>query len=158
MKHSIQKNNLYQPQNQSYPDTILVFFYIVLIASIDLVSKYSITQVLTQITTPSLTPEYFFNLQLTQNHGFVGGFLASSEYAMFYTTIIPTLAILWIAYLVIKTKEHILSHYGAIMILGGAFGNLIDRLYNGFITDFIVIPILSRITTIINLADTIISL
>ena len=80
----------------------------------------------------------FFNLVLVFNKGAAFSFLASAPgwQTPFFATI-AILAILIVGYLIYKDPTKTLFCTGLALILGGAFGNLWDRLEFGHVVDFL---------------------
>ena len=82
----------------------------------------------------------FFNLVFVKNRGMAFGILSQSRSGFFYyfliaTTIIAISVILFFSYWA-KRKEKWLT-IGLSLILGGAIGNLIDRVRLGYVIDFL---------------------
>ena len=67
--------------------------------------------------------------------------------------LITFLVILYIIYEMKNNKNNKLSLFSCILILSGAFGNLIDRLFRGYVIDFISFTLLKKEMAIFNLAD-----
>ena len=73
-------------------------------------------------------------LRGTRNTGMAFGMLAGSRWLLI------ALSLLCCAGLVLHLRRHALNRlcqYGAGLILGGALGNLLDRLFLGYVIDFI---------------------
>ena len=81
-----------------------------------------------------------FNLTYIENTGAAFGFLSSVSFP-FKTTILAlaaTIALLFIAfYMVTLPSSQWIARTGLSCILGGAMGNLIDRITTGAVVDFI---------------------
>ena len=75
-------------------------------------------------------------------------------------TILLTILIIYYLYGSLIKKENKIKSFSLILILGGAFGNLFDRLIHGKVVDFINIGITDTIrwNYIFNLADTFITI
>ena len=97
---------------------------------LDLVSKYYADTLIEPYEPVEVTP--FFNLVNVENTGAAFSMLSSMGNTFFIT--IAILAIAFIIYLLMKTKE---SPLALALILGGAIGNLTDRLYYGHVRDFL---------------------
>ena len=94
----------------------------------------------------------FLNLNLIWNEGIAFGlFSFSNEFTYNLFTALILLINLIIIYLAIVTKDF--RKYFFLLILGGSFGNLFDRLYYGSVPDFIDFHIGNFHWFIFNIAD-----
>lgn len=77
----------------------------------------------------------FFHITYVKNHGVAFGMFQGQIKTI---SVIAIIAILGIVYFMIKQlKPHeIISKYAYAFILAGAIGNMIDRIYRGFVVDF----------------------
>jgi len=82
----------------------------------------------------------FFNITYVRNPGAAFGFLrdASESMRTIFFLSVPPLAALIIFFMLRSTpKEDTLTVVSLSSIFGGAIGNYIDRLYHGFVVDFL---------------------
>lgn len=80
----------------------------------------------------------FFNLVLTYNKGAAFSFLASaSGWQKHFLTVVGIGASLFILYLLARHGSQRLFSLALAMILGGAIGNVIDRVAYGHVVDFL---------------------
>lgn len=81
----------------------------------------------------------FFKLEYTENQGIAFGFNLPAPQLVF--SILTLLLMIFIIYLAIRelNLNLKLSQFAIALILGGALGNLIDRVTQGFVVDFIAI-------------------
>ena len=80
----------------------------------------------------------FFNLVLTYNKGAAFSFLASaSGWQKHFLTAIGIVASLFILYLLARHGTQKLFSLALALILGGAVGNVIDRIAHGHVIDFL---------------------
>ncbi|HSH08317.1 MAG TPA: signal peptidase II [Burkholderiales bacterium] len=80
----------------------------------------------------------FFNLVLVFNRGAAFSFLAdASGWQTLLFAAIAIGAALVVSWLILRTPERRLLCTGLALILGGAIGNLIDRLLYGHVVDFV---------------------
>lgn len=106
--------------------------------SIDLKTKEIVNE---EIKSQSITViENFFNFTYVENHAIAFGMLESldAKFRMPIIFILPLLATFLCFYFVWKirkTKFSLLLPF--FLILGGAYGNILDRAMNGYVTDFI---------------------
>ena len=78
----------------------------------------------------------FFNFTYTENLG--GAFGLGKQQIIFLLSLILTIGI--IIYL-IKNKSKIINYIPFILIIAGSIGNLIDRIFRGYVIDFIDVNI-----------------
>ena len=110
--------------------------FILILIFLDQVTKWwIINYVMQPIKILPITP--FFNIVLTWNSGISFGIF--SNQGEFSVIILSTLAILIVFFLavwLIKAENRKLI-IGLIFIIGGAIGNIIDRVYHGAVIDFL---------------------
>ena len=102
----------------------------------------------------------FFSITYVRNPGAAFGFLAdsSSSFRSVFFVAIAIIAILLILFLIMKAKdEELLFTLSLSLILGGAVGNLIDRVRFGEVIDFLDFYLASYHWPAFNVADTAIS-
>ena len=101
-----------------------------------------------------------FRLILVHNHGAAFGFLASAggwQRGLFI--VVAAAVIIYLAWrLWMARSEEKLTNIGFAMILGGAAGNLIDRVRHGYVVDFIDIYVRDWHWPVFNVADVAISI
>ena len=86
----------------------------------------------------SLTVLSVFNLVLAHNTGAAFSFLHDAGgIQRWLFSIIATVASVWIVLLLRKHSAQTLFALGLSLILGGALGNLIDRIAYGYVVDFL---------------------
>lgn len=98
--------------------------------ALDLITKYIADNSIAPYDPMKVLP--FFNLVNVENRGAAFSMLSDMGNAFFIT--VGLLAIAFIVYLLARTDENPLS---LALILGGAIGNLTDRLYYGYVRDFL---------------------
>ena len=99
----------------------------------------------------------FLNISLILNEGIAFGLLSINE-KIFYNllTFLILIIILIIFFMVLKSYR--LKKYSLLMILGGALGNVYDRIFYGAVPDFIDFHIGNFHWFIFNVADIFITL
>lgn len=109
----------------------------VVVFIVDQLSKFVATDYLSGHGAINLAP--FLNLVLVHNTGAAFGFLSSAggwQNAFFIIVAVAACAfILWMSWRL--NNEDKLLATGLMLVLGGALGNLIDRLVHGYVIDFI---------------------
>lgn len=105
--------------------------------------------------------EGYFNITYVKNPGAAFGFLsnASPQIRSLFLISVTVIAIVLILYFISKsTAKEVLLTFSLSLILGGAVGNLIDRIRFGAVTDFLDFYISSYHWPAFNVADSAISL
>lgn len=93
--------------------------------------------------------ENFFYITSWENKGAAWGAFQGGRY--FFIAITSIVCIV-LAVMLYKSKSRLLS-WGLSLIIGGAIGNLIDRVYRGSVTDFFQFYIFKYEFPIFNFAD-----
>lgn len=107
-----------------------------IIVLIDQITKITITRLFSY--GESLPVTSFFNLVLAYNKGAAFSFLASEGgWQRYFFTAIAVAAAIFIIYLLKRHAGQRLFCWALAMILGGAIGNLIDRVLYGHVIDFL---------------------
>jgi signal peptidase II len=84
--------------------------------------------------------EGFFAITYIRNPGAAFGFLAdlSHQFRFYFFVSVSILALIFLGIFFYKTpREDLLTQVGISLVVGGAFGNLIDRLRLGEVIDFL---------------------
>ncbi len=96
----------------------------------------------------------FLKFTYIRNNGISFGILSNQQLLIIIFTFIIILYIIKELIGNLKDKLFISS---CILILSGAFGNLIDRIFRGYVIDFISFTLINREMAIFNIADILIS-
>ena len=101
-----------------------------------------------------LTINRYFDLVRYHNEGAAFSFLANAGgWQKWFFTAITTIAVIVIAYLIIKHHTEKLFCAGLSFVLGGAIGNLYDRLTLGHVVDFLYFHLDDLYWPAFNVAD-----
>ena len=101
----------------------------------------------------------FLSLVHFQNTGAAFSFLSDQGgWQRYFLIAISLLAVLYIPWLINQYKKNILIVIGLLLILGGAIGNLYDRISYGYVIDFIYLHFAEFYWPAFNVADSAISL
>ncbi|MBC3931724.1 MAG: signal peptidase II [Undibacterium curvum] len=107
-----------------------------IIILLDQVSKITITRLFAYAETLAVTS--FFNLTLVYNKGAAFSFLAQeSGWQRYFFTALGLIASAYIIYLMRQHSTQKLFCTALALIMGGALGNVIDRLLYGHVIDFL---------------------
>ncbi len=102
----------------------------------------------------------FFNLRLVENHGMIWGLFSEHGEKSSGTLIIAAVSVVALTvliYIYFKTDDRYETTAMA-MIIGGAAGNIIDRVFLGAVTDFIDLYVGKSHWPAFNIADSFINI
>ena len=128
---------------------------------LDLITKATIFNKLTRLSKITLglhrhiKINSFFNLVMVRNRGVSFGMFSSLAYGQIILSLITIAIIVFIFYLMWKT-ESVYSIAYLSLIVGGAFGNLVDRIRFGGVADFLDFHLGGYHWPAFNLADSIV--
>lgn len=118
---------------------------------IDQISKIIISNILTKGKSIEVIKSFFY-LTYTHNEGAAFSILLGKR---IFLILIAIIIIALLIYYIKKNKiEGRLNKISLSLIIGGAFGNLIDRIVRGYVIDFLDFKIFNYNYPIFNLADT----
>ena len=133
------------------------FFLIIFIFFLDRVSKFYVISQNEKNISADLFTSKFLNISLIWNEGIAFGLFSFSESHFYnFLTIIIIIIIIVIFFMLLRSKG--LKKYSFLMILGGALGNLYDRIFFKAVPDFIDFHIGNFHWFIFNVSDIFITL
>jgi len=103
----------------------------------DQLTKYAATDYLLRQGEVKVAP--FLNLVLVHNTGAAFGFLSGADgWQNAFFILVAVVACIFILWMISRLhRRELLLALGLMLILGGALGNLTDRLIHGYVIDFI---------------------
>lgn len=135
--------------------------YLILLATVgtlvsfDQLTKLLVTDSFAPGETLPVVPD-FLNLSLVHNHGVAFGIMAAASPAwrepLLFLVPLIVLALILLAFVRLAERQ-LLSVYALALVVGGALGNLVDRLRLGFVVDFLDFTFGGRHFPAFNLAD-----
>lgn len=127
-----------------------MFYYLIslLILIIDQWSKWAIVKYMDLYESIPII-EGWLHITSTRNRGAAFSILQNQRWFFITLTVIVSLFIIYYIYRIYKTEKWYALAFS--LILGGAIGNLIDRILTGEVVDFIDVRIINF--AIFNLAD-----
>ncbi len=132
------------------------FLISAIVVALDLYTKHLIQQAFT--FGEHLTVTSFFDLVRFHNEGAAFSFLSSAGgWQKWFFTAVAAIAVIVITYLIRKNPMQKLFCIGLALVLGGAIGNLYDRLTLGYVVDFLYFHINEYYWPAFNVADSAIS-
>ena len=130
---------------------------VILIFLIDSISKIYVINLDKKFSGSEIFASKYLNINLIWNEGIAFGFLSFDQENLYnFLTILITLIIFFI--LIMAFKSDGLKKLALIMILGGAVGNVFDRIFYKAVPDFIDFHLENFHWFIFNIADVFISL
>jgi signal peptidase II len=127
------------------------FLYILICIVLDLLSKHLALNYLNHSTPIEFIP--FIDFYLTFNSGVAFGFLDLGSRVM--SNMLTFAGILIVVYILVllKNENDSTKKLALSIIIGGALGNIFDRLPDGYVTDFLHLKINNFSFFIFNIAD-----
>ena len=99
---------------------------------------------------PALYP--YFQVTRSYNTGAAFGILPDAGIFFLVMAILVVVALLYYVYPRVPTDAYT-TQFGVILVVGGALGNIVDRLQHDFVVDFIHYQIPNLVSNISNIAD-----
>ncbi len=128
------------------------FFFIMLIFLLDRISKIYVIDLDKKSFGSEIFSSKFLNISLIWNEGIAFGLLSFNERIFYNILTLIILIIILIIYLMFL-KSNGLKKYSLLMILGGALGNVFDRIFAQAVPDFIDFHVGNFHWFIFNVAD-----
>ena len=138
---------------KNFNKNILInFFIVLLIFLIDRFSKLYVINLDKKFLDFEIFSSKFLNIHLIWNEGIAFGLLSFNQ-STFYNILTIIILIIIFVILLMITKSVGLSKYALLMILGGALGNIFDRIFYKAVPDFIDLHYGNFHWFIFNIAD-----
>ena len=80
--------------------------------------------------------EGFMDLTFVENRGVAFGMFSGQRWFILLLTVIIAAGLIWFYKAMPKKKEYFPLRVSLVMVLSGAIGNIIDRLFRGYVVDF----------------------
>ena len=137
--------------------SIIDLFTVIIIFTLDRISKFYVISQSEKNFSYDLFESKFLNINLVWNEGIAFGLLSFDQGFLYnLLTILIIVLIIIIFFMVIKNRGF--KKYSLLIVLGGALGNLYDRIYFKAVPDFIDFHIGNFHWFIFNVSDIFISL
>lgn len=138
MKH-IEKSNVIK---------YMLFLVITVLVLLDQVIKFLADRILSQYETLAVIPSVL-HLTFVKNYGAAFGILQNQRIFLLLITLAILIFIIW--YLFRSNINNNLFFWSVLLIVSGGVGNLIDRLFKGYVIDYIDFRLINF--SVFNLAD-----
>ena len=136
---------------------IIDLFTVIIIFSLDRISKFYVISQSEKNLSYDLFQSKFLNINLVWNEGIAFGLLSFDKDHLYnLLTILIIVLIIIIFFMILKNRGF--KKYSLLMVLGGALGNLYDRIFFKAVPDFIDFHIGNFHWFIFNVSDIFISL
>ena len=122
----------------------------VLLIALDQWTKYMVLLHVKPIDSIPLIPG-ILSFTYHENRGAVWGIMQGQIPVLIVTTVIILTVVLWIYSRIPDTKKYRWLHFIAVLVIAGAIGNFIDRLFRHYVVDFIYFELIDF--PIFNVAD-----
>ncbi|MBL6785729.1 MAG: signal peptidase II [Rickettsiales bacterium] len=132
-----------------------LFYYLAAISGmvvLDLYSKYATFNYLKTLPSQELSVFPFFNLVMVWNRGVSFGMFNTIPYAPVILSVIALLIVIFLFRWLVTTESKFVA-VALSLVISGAFGNIIDRMINGAVADFLDFHIAGYHWPAFNLAD-----
>ena len=134
---------------------LTLFFLFLTLVILDQITKALVINFFNLYDSVALLP--MINLTFVVNYGFAFGLLNNPSLNQILVSLVILAIIIYFLYLLIKTQDKIFQ-LTLTLILAGALGNFVDRIFRGFVIDFIDIYIGKYHWPAFNIADSCITL
>ena len=122
----------------------------VLLIALDQWTKYMVLLHVKPIDSIPLIPG-ILSFTYHENRGAVWGIMQGQIPVLIVITVIILTVVLWIYSRIPDTKKYRWLHFIAVLVIAGAIGNFIDRLFRHYVVDFIYFELIDF--PIFNVAD-----
>lgn len=127
-----------------------IFQIAIIILALDQISKVLINSFLKLGESITLIPS-FFNLTLCYNEGAAWGLFANNKIVIALGSLV---AVVMIYHFIFYFKKNTRNNIAFGLVIGGMAGNLIDRVFFGYVRDFLDFYIFNYDFPVFNIADT----
>ena len=128
-----------------YQSRINYLFLISIICFIDQISKFFINLYISKLLNKDLL---LFTIDFVKNYGAAFNLFSGSRLFLSFVSIISSIILF---YLIFRNKSKVIDKYALSFILAGSIGNGIDRIFKGYVIDFIKIKFIDF--PVFNIAD-----
>ncbi|MCI1931081.1 MAG: signal peptidase II [Clostridia bacterium] len=123
----------------------------IVLALIDQISKFYVLANLKPVGSVQFLPG-ILDFTFVENQGAAFGILSGGRWIFVFITLGVTIAAFWyVKNKMPKKKQYLPVMISLVLILAGAWGNVIDRLFRGYVVDFFEFKFISW--PVFNLAD-----
>ncbi len=129
---------------------LLVGVLAALLVALDHITKYWALTYLKPLGNTSVI-EGILDFTFVENRGAAFGFLSGQRWLFIILTLVISVGIIYIFIKLPRNKVNLWIRFSLLLIFAGAMGNIIDRIYRGYVVDFLEITFISW--PVFNMAD-----
>jgi len=129
---------------------VIMIYRIIIILLIDLLSKKFISLYINLNESYEII-ENFFSITYVRNTGAAWSIFAGKSFLIIIISVVIIGGLIWYVYNNLPNSK--LEKYGYELVFGGAIGNLFERIFLGYVTDFLDFNIFGYDYPIFNFAD-----
>ncbi len=107
----------------------------VILVGLDQITKYFALVYLKPVGSMEFI-KWFLNFIFVENRGVAFGMFSGQRWFILLLTIVITIALIFYYTKLPKTKEYQLVRMVMVLIFSGALGNMLDRIFRGYVVDF----------------------
>ncbi len=129
----------HSPKTQSIIQAYPYFGLVVCLVAVDQITKFVLASYIPHGGSHNIIPG-FFNLNHVRNRGAIFGFFnqPGSSWTFILLTLFSLMALGLVVYYFFKVpRSEKLLKVALSLVLGGALGNIMDRLFRGYVIDFL---------------------
>lgn len=116
----------------------------------DLFTKYLVDAKM-QINQSQTMISNFFYFTYVHNEGAAWSLMSGSVWVFVIVALLASIALIY--FFINSKKYQILARFGSVLVMAGLLGNLFDRLFLGYVRDFIDFVVLGYNFPVFNIAD-----
>ncbi|MDR1361810.1 MAG: signal peptidase II [Holosporaceae bacterium] len=135
---------------KSFSSTKLATFLAFLVIAVDQSSKWAVLEFLERYRLVRIFP--FFNITVVKNTGISFGVFSETVHPIILILVSTAVAVS----LVLWTSNNIHYRLPTVLITSGAIGNILDRIFYGYVVDFLDFHICSYHWPAFNIADAVV--
>ena len=126
----------------------MFFVGIFVLLAVDQITKLIVLKNLTSVATVPVL-QNIFHLTYCENRGAAFGILQNQTWIFIIITVAVLVTVIY--FMVRMRPKNIWLNFSLILLIGGALGNFVDRIFRGFVIDFLDFRIINF--PIFNVAD-----
>ena len=132
---------------------IFIFFLVFFIFLLDRVTKILVIFKAEELNESQIFSSNFLNFHLIWNEGIAFGLFSFNDSVIYQIITLIIILVIFVLIIYMLKSENFNEKFAFILIIGGAFGNLFDRLYYKAVPDFIDFHVGNFHWFIFNVAD-----